>query len=211
MSLFQNTKSPKRCRQCGKKRFSFHCLKAVSFPSHCFTCQCSSCRRFGGFKFKYALSTEVPTETMTFMFIHARSELFVTVQYVLSQLRNNNIPTITSTVCCGCVQLIDVIAFSSVHSQLPSFQRERRAGRAHFCNYQNASVERISSRSRLSRIFSFHPCQIMCEVWFGFLWLCFFWQFSCNLGHIIVLVRTASVKSLCGGLKPPTVTLPPKN
>lgn len=150
-------------------------------------------------------------KTMTFMFIHARSELFVTVQYVLSQLRNNNIPTITSTVCCGCVQLIDVIAFSSVHSQLPSFQRERRAGRAHFCNYQNASVERISSRSRLSRIFSFHPCQIMCEVWFGFLWLCFFGQFSCNLGHIIVLVRTASVKSLCGGLKPPTVTLPPKN
>lgn len=150
-------------------------------------------------------------KTMTFMFIHARSELFVMVQYVLSQLKNNNIPTITSTVCCGCVQLIDVIAFSSVHSQLPSFQRERRAGRAHFCNYQNASVERISSRSRLSRIFSFHPCQIMCEVWFGFLWLCFFGQFSCNLGHIIVLVRTASVKSLCGGLKPPTVTLPPKN
>lgn len=150
-------------------------------------------------------------KTMTFMFIHARSELFVTVQYVLSQLKNNNIPTITSTVCCGCVQLIDVIAFSSVHSQLPSFQRERRAGRAHFCNYQNASVERISSRSRLSRIFSFHPCQITCEVWFGFLWLCFFGQFSCNLGHITVLVHTASVTSLCGGLKPPTVTLPPKN
>lgn len=150
-------------------------------------------------------------KTMTFMFIHARSELFVTVQYVLSQLKNNNIPTITSTVCCGCVQLIDVIAFSSVHSQLPSFQRERRAGRAHFCNYQNASAERISSRSRLSRIFSFHPCQITCEVWFGFLWLCFFGQFSCNLGHITVLVHTASVTSLCGGLKPPTVTLPPKN